>query len=813
MVRNYVGTLAVLFLSVLLTACNGSSGENGDNPFDPDTTPPVSPQYALTLTVLAQDCTTSSGNSFQLGEQICVQAQLLQDGLGVNNQVISFSTQVGSLSSETKLTDANGVAQISISSVDGNIGAGSLTADFTDQATATTNIEFTAADPEPEPDNTIDIAIQLRDAQGNLINRFSDAQNINVSAQLSTQGDIELIDQIISFQTSNGELTLSDTLTNASGVASTQILTENATFGAGTITATIKNNEQVTSALNFEVFEQDQVQEVIRIGFFDNGVFNENVLGISGFGTDDAISISAGATLGVFVDLVDANDNPITSNIPISFTSNCVQQSAGVIDESVTSINGRANATYEDISCATGAGNQDIIQASVFVEGNQLQITRVVNLLPESAGSIEFVSASPDSIVLQGTGGQGSESVSLLTFQVTGAQGNPLAQQTVDFALNTESGGLSLSPVSGLTNSQGQVSTRVTAGNVPTAVRVTASLTNSQGQMIQTQSDLLSVNTGLPDQNSISLAADNLNPEARNILGQEVTVTARLADTFNNPVPDGTAVAFTTEAGSIQPSCTTSNGACSVTWTSSLPIAEDHRVTILATAIGHETLIDSNGNNVYDDADGSAITDDDGSGFDVTLASRSGFIDLSEAWRDDNENRVRDANEIFLDFDSSGSFDSQNGLFDGPQCDSSNCGASSLHVRKSMILITSSSSALISVANNGSEIVNNRNNPSSSPLLAIPRGESATFQLSYSDTQEQPIASGSTIVVEATSGALGGVVNDVMPISNRAGARTSVFTIVNSLLEDDLATDSTISITITSPSGVQSNLNFSVTLQ
>ena len=813
MVRNYVGTLAVLFLSVLLSACNGSSGENGDNPFAPDPTPPASPQYTLTITVLTQDCATSSGNSFQLGEQICVQAQLLQDGVGANNQVISFNTQVGSLSSETKLTDANGVAQISINSIDGNIGAGSLTADFTDQATATTNIEFTAADPEPEPDNTLDIGIQLRDAQGNLINRFSDAQNINVSAQLSTQGDVDLSDQIISFQTSNGELTLSDTLTNASGVASTQILTENATFGAGTITATIKNNEQVTSALNFEVFEQDQVQEVIRIGFFDNGIFNENVLGISGFGTDEAISISAGATLGVFVDLVDANDNPITSNIPISFTSNCVQQSAGVIDESVTSINGRANATYEDISCATGAGNQDIIQASVFVEGNQLQITRVVNLLPESAGSIEFVSASPDSIVLQGTGGQGSESVSLLTFQVTGAQGNPLAQQTVDFALNTESGGLSLSPASGLTNSQGQVSTRVTAGNVPTAVRVTASLTNSQNQMIQTQSDLLSVNTGLPDQNSISLAADNLNPEARNILGQEVTVTARLADTFNNPVPDGTAVAFTTEAGSIQPSCTTSNGACSVTWTSALPIAEDHRVTILATAIGHETLIDSNGNNVYDDADGSAITNDDGSGFDVTLASRAGFIDLSEAWRDDNENRVRDANEIFLDFDSSGSFDGQNGLFDGPQCDSSNCGASSLHVRKSMILITSSSSALISVANNGSEIVNNRNNPSSSPLLAIPRGESATFQLSYSDTQEQPIASGSTIVVEATSGALGGVVNDVMPISNRAGARTSVFTIVNSLLEDDLATDSTISITITSPSGVQSNLNFSVTLQ
>ncbi|GBL04530.1 Ig-like protein, group 1 [Glaciecola sp. KUL10] len=811
MVRNYVGTLAVLFLSVLLTACNGSSGENGDNPFDPDSAPPASPEYSLTLTVLSQDCSSSNGNSFTLGEQICLQAQLLQDGIGANNQVISFTTQVGSLSSETKLTDANGIAEISISSVDANIGAGAVTADFSDETTATTNIEFIAA--EPETDNTINVTIQLRDAQGNLINRFSDAQNINVSAQLSTQGDFDLTNQIVSFQTSNGELTLSDTLTNENAIASTQILTENAVFGAGTITASLQNDELTTAALNFEIFERDQVQEVVRIGSFANSVFNENVLGISGFNAEDEISISAGATLGVFVDLVDANDVPIASNIPISFTSNCTQQSAGVIDQSVTSINGRANATYEDISCATGNGNQDIIQASVFVDGNQLQISRIVNLLAESAGSIEFISASPDSIVLQGTGGQGSESVSLLTFQVTGAQGNPLAQQSVDFTLNTESGGLSLSPVSGLTNSQGQVSTRVTAGNVPTAIRVTASLTNQQGQTIQTQSDLLSVNTGLPDQNSISLAANNLNPEARNIQGQEVTITARLSDTFNNPVPDGTAVAFTTEAGSIQPSCTTSNGACSVIWTSSLPIAEDHRVTILATAIGHETLSDSNGNNVYDDQDGGAITDDDGSGFDVTLASQSGFIDLSEAWRDDNENRVRDDNEIFLDFDSSGSFNAQNGLFDGPQCDASNCGASSLHVRKSLVLITSSSSVLISVFNNGNEIINNQATPSSSPLLAIPRGESASFQLAYSDTQEQAIASGSTIVVEATSGALGGVTEDVMPVSNRAGARTSVFTIVNSLLEDDLATDSTISITITSPSGVQSNLNFSVTLQ
>jgi hypothetical protein len=38
-------------------------------------------------------------------------------------------------------------------------------------------------------------------------------------------------------------------------------------------------------------------------------------------------------------------------------------------------------------------------------------------------------------------------------------------------------------------------------------------------------------------------------------------------------------------------------------------------MTILATAIGHETLFDANGNNSYEDSDGSPITDNTYSGF------------------------------------------------------------------------------------------------------------------------------------------------------------------------------------------------------
>ena len=68
----------------------------------------------------------------------------------------------------------------------------------------------------------------------------------------------------------------------------------------------------------------------------------------------------------------------------------------------------------------------------------------------------------------------------------------------------------------------------------------------------------------MPGQDSFDLSADIVNPEGWDISCFEVNVTARLADAFNNPVPDGTTVSFTTKGGSINSFCTTLNGSCSV---------------------------------------------------------------------------------------------------------------------------------------------------------------------------------------------------------------------------------------------------------
>ncbi|MCU7375821.1 hypothetical protein PEC18_34690 [Paucibacter sp. O1-1] len=115
------------------------------------------------------------------------------------------------------------------------------------------------------------------------------------------------------------------------------------------------------------------------------------------------------------------------------------------------------------------------------------------------------------------------------------------------------------------------------------------------------------------------------------------------------PAPDDTTVNFTTEGGQIEPSCSIVSSTCSVTWTSTSPRVTDHRITILAYALGL-TFFDTNGNNVFDDEDGSAVNgcisvttsvECSGNGMDVETYQDSGFVELPDAFRDDDESGDR----------------------------------------------------------------------------------------------------------------------------------------------------------------------------
>jgi hypothetical protein len=770
--------------------------------------------FTISLVILDQQCEAVTEAAFTAGKSLCVQATLRQGTNLLTGEIVSFSAGLGSLSVENKLTNSNGVAQIFIESDIGDVGAAVLSVNFGD-VISENNYEFLAADTIVTPISTIDLTILKN---GVVVNRFKANEQVQIQAIIRDENTKPIENVIVNFTTGKGSLNTDDALTDVFGIAQVTITPSNTEIGAAVVSAlTSVNDTELLASLNFEIQSPDSInEEIIRIGHFDaDGVFVENEIGVSIADPQGNVEISAGATIGISLAVVDENDQRILNQTPITFTSHCTEDGFASIEQLVNTVNGEAFATYADISCAGGSGNDDVIFASIVVNNTTISITRAISILAESVGSIIFISAEPTQLVLQGTGGQNSQTISTLVFQVNGVLGNPLTQQNVNFLLNTVTGGLSIFPDSGVTNSQGQVSVRVTSGNVPTSVRVTAEIVTEDDISVLTQSDLLVVNTGLPDQNSFTLSTDNLNPEAHSISGQTVNIIARLGDTFNNPVPDGTSISFSTEGGVIESSCVTSNATCSVTWTSANPRVSDHRVTILATAIGHETLFDANGNNIFDDADGEPITDGTDSGFGVSAYGSIGFVDHSEAWRDDNENNSRDPAEIFLDYNNNGQFDAADLLFNGPQCSSvSTCGqgsANTLHVRKSLVLVASSSNALIDIIDESGETIFSNHQTASRPNLSINRGSGLNLKLSYSDTAVQPIASGSQINITSSAGNLAGQTSLVMPRTNSSGMRQANFTLTN---DNDSSTpvDATITSTITSPSGIESSVIFQVTL-
>ncbi len=413
-------------------------------------------------------------------------------------------------------------------------------------------------------------------------------------------------------------------------------------------------------------------------------------------------TLSAGGTASLAVTVLNGT-TPFTPAQSVSFTSPCVAAGKATISSPVTTVNGVASTSYTDKGC----GGSDVITASTTLSGATFTKTGTVNVQPATAGQLTFVSALPQNISLKGTGGAGRQESSTVTFKVLDKNGNPVSGQVVSFSLNTTVGGLTLNPASATTGADGTVSTVVAAGTVNTPVRVTATLGS-----ISTLSDQLVVSTGVPDQNSFSLSTKIFNVEGMGHDGCPApvgsNVTVRLADHFNNPAPDGTAVSFTAEGGTIDASCLTGltettltdgtvikqkgvPGECSVRFCAAQPRPADGRVTILAYALGEEDFTDINGNNVVDANEFDAATQD-----------------LGEPFRNDraiytfSRNDTRAPGEVFIDSNGDGSWtrtgDGQyNGVLKSPSSVNTTgaAGANTIHVRGSLVQVLSGSTAEI----------------------------------------------------------------------------------------------------------------------
>ncbi|MFP5392312.1 MAG: Ig-like domain-containing protein, partial [Gammaproteobacteria bacterium] len=293
---------------------------------------------------------------------------------------------------------------------------------------------------------------------------------------------------------------------------------------------------------------------------------------------------------------VTAGGQPATSVTGLNLTSLCVGDGLATIVPGPLA-NGVQSATYTNNGCLRGT---DTITASI---GNS---SKTINLAVDAAsiGTIQFVSTdlAGSAIVLRGSGGLGRKESALLTYRVLDQNNKGLAGVDVSFRATTNTGGLTVQPDKGTTDANGQVTTTVSSGTIPTPVRVVAEATRN-GKVISGLSDTLVISTGLPIQRSMSLSADAYNIEGWNIDGTVAKVTVRMADQYGNPISDNTAVNFVTEGGavgsSLQGACTTTDGGCTVELRSQNFRPTNGRVTVMAYVQGVEDFVDSNGDGQY----------------------------------------------------------------------------------------------------------------------------------------------------------------------------------------------------------------------
>jgi len=551
-------------------------------------------------------------------------------------------------------------------------------------------------------------------------------------------------------------------------------------------------------------------------------------------------SLSAGGSTSLQVSIVDQTGALYTTSTAITFSSPCQSQGLATISATgvtpasptVTTTTGTASATY----VATGCSGSDVITATATANSQTLTATGTVTVAQAAIGSIKFISATPSSITLKGVGSAGGSATSTIVFQVLDTSSGPRAGATVTFTLNTAVGGITLSPASAVSDASGQVQTIVSGGTVATTVRVTATTTASGGATISTQSNALTVSTGIPTSANISLSVKTHNVEAWTVDGVVVPVTVRMTDRFSNPVPDGTTANFQTTLGGIDPSCQTTGGACSVNWVSKAPrtVAGNPRTTsgnanadpnycpgvwcngttngrspIYVTAIGEESFKDVNGSGYFNPADTVAWD-----ATNLALNWPSGpMVGQPKPWQDTqepflNEYELYDAynnpvwvpGEPYLDFNGNGKHDGLNlggtdfigdGLVESALCQGPLCSTtgSTVAIFDTNVIILSGSTALFT--------------PAAGTVFHYGAGSSISASIVITDQNNQQMPAGTTVAASLANaaGTIQGPATYTWPDSTAVGGLTFTFDCV-APTPPALPAAASLIITVTTPGSI-----------
>lgn len=466
--------------------------------------------------------------------------------------------------------------------------------------------------PPAPPPKVATMAVSIIDTTGMTVNSIALDGGYSVQAKL-TDGDGNPIKrELLSFSipgSSIAFLTPATGLTNENGIATVAIAPSSISslgaakvFVSADLVGTTSGSDSVSGFDNFSVQAANIALSAIRVG-------SANL--ISGGNTSMAVTALIGNK--------PASGTPVN----VSFSASC-----GRINNGVTSVttdgSGVATAVYTAVQ-PDGAPCSGATTLTASTAG-ATAVTTAVNVAAPVANAINFVSAAPQQVFIAGSG---ALEQAQLTFRVFSSSLAPIANQSVEFRIVTNPGGVGLgasgstTPVTVTTDSTGVASVSVFAGSIPGPVKVRASLPGTQ---IFAESQNITVASGPPSQRFFSLAVETFNIEGENLDGVSTQLTVRAADRQGNAVEDGTVINFTSEGGQVARSCATTRvnniASCSVTFISQEFRPDNGRVSVLAYAEGTKDYVD-NGDNKFGTGDN--------------------LIDIGDAYRDDNENDSYDA--------------------------------------------------------------------------------------------------------------------------------------------------------------------------
>ncbi len=316
---------------------------------------------------------------------------------------------------------------------------------------------------------------------------------------------------------------------------------------------TIESRKSTTGGVAVSLLTSSRTPDSVFISA-EVGTLRDTVLVRYVVGEAENISITADSsslpadgktTTAVRAYVTDAVGNPVEDGTIVAFSA-----SIGDITSSAETVNGTAVVSFS--SSVTGL-------AQLTAQTGSIQASTTVRLLPGPPNSI-LLTYDPTSL---GVKDSGRNTALTITAEVRDDRNNPVADGThVAFSIvASPGGGESISTHDPVPTINGKAQVSLNSGIRSGTVRIRAEVVDANGQPVipaisATSTDVI-IHAGPPfiaDVNDVltsrlSVGANPLNMFGWFFVNDTVTVIAVVGDKYNNPVPAGTAVYFTTSGG------------------------------------------------------------------------------------------------------------------------------------------------------------------------------------------------------------------------------------------------------------------------